>query len=211
MSEEAKIHLSAFEMELVNNTQWIFTKQIIIDKIYDLFGQLHDDYKRIVALEKEFLPIEFQKPGGKIAKGERYNGLPYIILDYPAIFSKENILAVRTMFWWGNFFSISLHLSGEYYKYLNDISECLVFLKQKSFFVCVNENEWEHDFHSSNFIDINELDEKQKESMKKKRFFKFSKKIELEKWETIPFFLEQAFKEIIIFLKINFPNGEKVL
>lgn len=211
MSEEAKIHLSAFEIELVNNTQWIFTKQIIIDKIYDLFGQLHDDYKRIVALEKEFLPTEFQKPGGKIAKGERYNGLPYIILDYPAIFSKENILAVRTMFWWGNFFSISLHLSGEYYKYLNDISECLVFLKQKSFFVCVNENEWEHDFHSSNFIDINELDEKQKESMKKKRFFKFSKKIELEKWETIPFFLEQAFKEIIIFLKINFPNGEKVL
>ena len=48
----------------------------------------------------------------KIAKGENYLQLPYVLLDYPRCFDKENIFAIRTMFWWGNFFSITLHLSG---------------------------------------------------------------------------------------------------
>ncbi|HET7116042.1 MAG TPA: hypothetical protein VFI29_06105 [Hanamia sp.] len=211
MSEEAKIHLSPLEMEVVSNTQWIFTKQIIIDKVYHLFGLLHDEYKKSVALEKEFLPAYFQKPGGKIAKGEKYNGLPYLILDYPAMYQKENVFAVRTMFWWGNFFSISLHLSGKYFKSLNNISECLTFLRGKNFFVCVNENEWEHDFYSSNFIGINELDAKQKERIIEKSFFKIAKKIQLEKWESAPHFLIQTFNEIIEFVKISYPGGEIVL
>ncbi len=210
MGEEAKIHLSALEMELVNNVKWIFTKQIIIDKVHHLFSQLYNDYKTTVALEKELLPSEWLKPGGKIAKGENYKGLPYLVLDYPAIFRKGNVFAVRTMFWWGNFFSISLHLSGEYSKYLNEASDCLTFLSQKDFYICVNEDEWEHTFQSSNFIDINELDEKQKQSICEKSFFKIAKKIGLEKWESAPHFLKQAFEEIIEFVKINSPDGERV-
>jgi hypothetical protein len=133
MSEEAKIHLSALEIELVNNTEWIFTKQKIIKKIYSLFGQLHEVYKAVILKEKEFLPIHIQNKGGKISKGENYNGLPYLILDFPAMYSKENIFAVRTLFWWGNFFSISLHLSGEYCKNLKDFRECLTYLQEKGF------------------------------------------------------------------------------
>jgi len=210
MREEAKIHLSPLEMEVVNNTEWIFTKQIIIDKVYHLFGLLHDEYKETMAFEKEFLPAGFQKPGGKIAKGEKYNGLPYLILDYPAMYKKENVFAVRTMFWWGNFFSISLHLSGKYFKSINNISESFTFLRQKNFYVCVNENEWEHDFDSSNFIDINKLEAGQEEKMIEKSFFKIAKKIELKKWEFAPQFLMQAFKEIIEFIKISYPGGERV-
>ena len=211
MNNKAKIHLSALEMELVNNKEWIFTKQRIIEKVYHLFGELHHSYRKIVEDEKEFLPAIFQKPGGKISKGENYNGLPYLILDYPAMFSKENILAVRTMFWWENFFSISLHLSGKFFKNSNDISQWLASFQQKNFFVCVNENEWEHNFHSSNFIDIKEMDEGQIINICKKDFFKVAKKIELSEWNHAPEFLEQSFKEITRFIKISFPTGEKVL
>lgn len=77
MNDEAKIQLSTVEMELANNTEWIFTKQLIIEKVYRLFGQL------------------------------------YLILDYPGMLSTENIFAVRTLFWWGNIFSVSLHLSSK--------------------------------------------------------------------------------------------------
>lgn len=211
MNDEAKIHLSPLEMELVNNTQWIFTKQIIIKKVYHLFGELHDYYKRVVVEEKEFLPAAILKPGGKIMKGENYNGLPYIILDYPSMFGKENVFAVRTMFLWANFFSVSLHLSGEYFKNRKSISQWLVFLEQKDFFICVNENEWRHDFDSSNFVDINELEEQQIVDLSEKRFFKTAKKIELTQWDLSPKFLEKAFEEIIEFIKISFPNDEKVL
>jgi hypothetical protein len=211
MSEEAKIHLSALEMELVNNTQWIFAKQLIIDKVYHLFGQLHEEYKQIVLEEKEFLPIDIQKPGGKIARGEKYNGLPYLILDFPAIYSKENIFAVRTLFWWGNFFSISLHLSGEYYKRMKDIGESLDFLQKNDFFICVSENEWKHEFHSSNFVNINELDKYEIATFNRKRFFKIAKKIDLAHWESAKHYLRKSFGEIIEFIKFNFPNGGKVL
>ena len=55
MNEAAKIQLSAREMELVNNTEWIFTKQLIIEKVYSLLGHLHEDYKEIINEEKDVL------------------------------------------------------------------------------------------------------------------------------------------------------------
>ena len=211
MNGLAKIHLSALETELVNNTEWIFTKQKIIEKVNYLLGELHRDYRKIVEDEKESLPSIFQKPGGKISKGENYNGLPYLILDYPAMFSKDNIFAVRTMFWWGNFFSISLHLSGKYVERTKEITQWLAFFQQNNFCVCINENEWEHDFHSLNFIEIKELDQKQINALCKKDFFKAAKKIELSEWNNARELLEQSFKEIIRFIKISFPTGEKAL
>ncbi len=211
MNQEAKIQLSGREMELVNNTEWIFTKQLIIEKVYRLLGQLHNDYKKIVEKEKHFLPTELLKPGGKISKGENYKGLPYAILDYPAIFRKEKIFAIRTMFWWGNFFSISLHLSGENFKPNPNFAKAIPFLKEKGFSVSVNENEWQHHSHPSNFVNINELNEDKINSLAYKNFLKIAKKTGLTEWNSAEKFLEEAFEEIIEFIKISFRGGEKDL
>jgi hypothetical protein len=211
MNKEAKIHLSALELELVNNTQWIFTKQIVIKKVQHLLGDLHDHYRKVVEEEKEFLPEIFRRAGGKITRGENYRGLPYLILDYPALFGKEDIFAVRTMFWWGNFFSISLHVSGKYFSCRENIWQLLDALKKKNFWVCVNENEWEHHFQPHNYCMIHEMTEHQINDLNKKDFLKFGKKIELTAWDSIPLFLEQSFKEIIELIKVNFPSDEKVL
>ena len=40
MIEKTKIALSSKELELVCNKEWILTKQIIIEKVYQLFGAL---------------------------------------------------------------------------------------------------------------------------------------------------------------------------
>jgi len=211
MNEEAKIQLSGREMELVNNTEWIFTKQLIIEKVYQLLGQLHNDYKKIVEKEKRFLPTELLRPGGKISKGENYQGLPYAILDYPALFNKEKIFAVRTMFWWGNFFSVSLHLSGENFKMISNSDEAIQFLKEKDFSISVNENEWHHHFHPSNFVNINELNEDKIKKLANKNFLKIAKKTELTEWNSAPKFLKETFEEIIEFIQLSFPGGEKDL
>ncbi len=212
MNDEAKIHLSPQEMELVNNSEWIFTKQAIMHKAHLLLGELHHEYRKIVEEEKQFLPDHFQKPGGKISKGENYLGLPFLILDYPAVFSKENILAVRTMFWWANFFSISLHFSGKVLPKFRDTPQWLSFFKQKDFYISVSENEWQHEFGASNFIDIKKINEEQLQNIFKRNFFKVAKKIELNQWNEAPEFLEKSFKEIVQFIKISFPpNDEKAL
>lgn len=211
MSEAAKIHLSTFETELVNNTEWIFAKQKIIEKVHHLFGLLQNRYKNLLE-NNTGLPQEIlEKKGAKIAKGENYNGLPYLILDYPAIFSKESIFAIRTMFWWGNFFSISLHLSGKYFKYTNETGNWFSYLKEKEFSICINEKEWEHDFSPMNFINANEMSELQIAQMVSKPFFKTGKNIELCNWESAPYFLENTFGEIIEFLKFSYPGDETTL
>ena len=53
-----------------------------------------------------------QKPG-KITRGENLAGLPYLVVDMPSWYSKEDILAVRTLLWWGNGIYHSLQVSGK--------------------------------------------------------------------------------------------------
>lgn len=211
MNEAAKIQLSAREMQLVTNAEWIFTKQLILEKVYLLLGQLHQNFKTIVHEEKSFLPVAWQKPGGKISKGENYKGLPYAILDYPAIFSKEKIFAVRTMFWWGNFFSISLHLSGDSFKMIRNLKEGIQFLEQKGFSVSLNENEWEHHFEPTNFVKINGLNEEEIKKLANKSFMKIAKKTGLTEWDSAGAFLEKGFEEIVQFIKISYPACGKDL
>lgn len=208
MNEEAKIQLSGLEMELVNNTEWIFTKQLIIKKVYQLLGQLHDDYKKVVEKQKPYLPKMLLQPGGKISKGENYQGLPYVILDYPALFNKENIFAVRTMFWWGNFFSISLHLSGENFWPVPNFLDALTFLRERDFSISVNESQWHHHFHPSNFVKIDELSPDNLNKLTHKSFLKIAKKTQLTEWNSASVFLKETFEEIMEFIKFNFPAGE---
>ena len=211
MGNGAKIHLSAFETEVVTDTGWILTKKAIIEKIYLFFGEMHEVYKAISIDENRLSPIIKFIENGKISKGENYLGLPYVILDYPAFFKRDNIFAVRTMFWWGNFFSITLHLSGKKRMQSASLQNLLVHLKEKNFFVCINEDEWQHAFDSTNYIAANEIDKKQWEGICTKNFFKISKKIDLIKWYDAPQFLEKSYRELIELIKISFPVGEKVL
>lgn len=211
MNTETKIHLSKLETELIQNKEWILTKRSIINKVYQLFGEMHKIYKEIVYQETSSIIGSYKNAGGKISKGENYKGLPYVIMDYPAIFTKENIFAIRTMFWWGNFFSISLHLSGEKFQLQNDLSKIFLFLQEKDFYICVSEDEWQHNFEPSNYVAVSDLSENAFKEILKRIFFKISKSLELNKWNAAPGFLEESFKEIIEFLKISFPTGEKGL
>src|SRR4051812_7539492 len=113
MTDATKITLSDKELSLVKNVEWILTKQMIIQKVYDLFAGGVETIRSAV-INSHSLPDNVRLSVPKIYKGENYLQLPYVIMDYPRCFDKEDIFAIRTMFWWGNFFSITLHLSGIY-------------------------------------------------------------------------------------------------
>ena len=112
MTDETKITLSDKEHELVCNTNWFLTKHSIIKKVIAIFGELIILMQQMLAKDKDHLPKEVFTKEAKISKGENYQLLPYVILDYPRYFSLTEAIAVRTMFWWGNFFSVTLQLSG---------------------------------------------------------------------------------------------------
>ena len=183
----ANVKLSKDEFELVTSAQFILTKNAIIKKVYELFGDLSQEYMNIADIG---LPQEVLSISPKIAKGENYRELPWVMLDYPRNFSQQNVFAIRSFFWWGNFFSITLQVQGFY-------KEAYQSMIMKNFsngwWYCINANDaWQHHFEETNYkkfdpeIDINKLP-----------FIKLAKKIPLQEWDNAFDFYLDSFKEIV--------------
>lgn len=140
-------------MRLVAEPGWILTKNSIIRKVVDLFAGLSDDYR--TALEGAATPSSAATPSGasamlfgspKISKGENYQGLPYVMLDYPRLFGREDVLAIRTFFWWGHSFSVTVHLKGTYREqYLPKLQRYRAELAAAGFHIGISEDEWRHE------------------------------------------------------------------
>lgn len=212
MQNGAKIQLSTQEMELVTNKEWLFLKRSILVKMEAFLGSLHRKYSEMMAQENLVFNEKLKNKGGKISKGDNYKGLPYMILDYPAQFSKNHIFAIRTMFWWGNFLSISLHLSGKSHFPNSKNREKFSYLQGSNFYIYSGHDEWNHDLDEENYIALNEIDFNQFQDLLSNKFFKISKKINLSEIDKAPEFLEEGFFELMEFLKISsHPNDEKDL
>jgi len=203
MNSETKIALSGEELKLVNDTGFILTKRAIIEKVYLLFGQLAQSYVAVVQNNKEKLPQPLLAISPKIAKGENYLQLPYVVLDYPRLYEKENILAVRTMFWWGNFFSITLHLGGSYKTALQQqLADNIAVLQAHDFYICINKDQWQHHFEADNYIAVKDKSAAAiQQIILQQHFIKVSVKFSLQQWNEMPAMLKELFSIIITLVK----------
>jgi hypothetical protein len=199
MTDKSKLTLSAEELQLVSNTSFILTKRKIIDTVNILFGDLAQTMVQHVFEQKSKLPPAVILSTPKIAKGENYLQLPYLILDYPRRFDKENVFAIRTMFWWGNFFSCSLHLSGSYKTaYLQAVQNKTAALQKNNFYICINKEEWQHHFETSNYLPANALTQEEiKNILAQQRFIKIAAKFPLHQWDDVPELIEKSFTDLL--------------
>ena len=166
MNNFSKLMLSDEEQQLVNNSDWILTKRVIIDKVQQFFGDVSVIQKAILQNEKDWLPAAVLLSEAKISKGENYLQLPFLMLDYPRCFDAKNIFAVRTMFWWGNFFSITIHLSGSYkLMYQENLIANFDKLKQGRFYLCIHESQWHHHFEEDNYKAVDKLTRQETETI----------------------------------------------
>jgi hypothetical protein len=174
----AKIQLSEEELKLVQNAEWLLTKNNIISKVYHLFGEIAEWQQRHIS------SVIFPS-SPKISKGENYQGLPYVMLDHPRVFGKEDVFAVRTMFWWGHYFSVTLHLKGIYKeKYRQLIIENRLLLEQHDFYICIGEDEWRHEFAEDNYVLLSQVNADELETrLLATDFCKLSAKISLHQWD----------------------------
>jgi hypothetical protein len=199
MVQAAKIALSEQEKQLMYNSDWILTKRSVTGKVLMLMNNVLIVFKQIVAENKSSLPIELYTCSPKISKGESYLSLPYVLLDYPKFFDKKAVFAIRTMFWWGNFFSCTLHLSGHYkYQFEENIIQNIDSEIFDNFYLCINEDQWQHHFERDNYKKLTDFTKNELRILiKKQSFIKIAFLCDLQVWDTLPQLLPKFFKELL--------------
>jgi hypothetical protein len=191
----AKVRLSAEEMRLVTDPAWILTKNSVMGKVVAMFAELSEAYKPLWAdgvkrLQKKTPDRVFPETSPKISKGENYKGLPWVILDYPRFFGHEDIFAIRTMFWWGHAFSLTLHLKGKYKGlFLSDIQRSSLELDMADFLVSVSDDEWRHEHVPENYQPLSGDTDLTAE----RKFLKLSAALTLDHWDKAPDRLAELF------------------
>lgn len=192
MNEASKLTFSAEELQLVTNTNWILTKRTVIDKVCALLGVQSAFLQQQVRTAA--LPAAIINSSPKIAKGENYRQLPWVMLDYPRLFDKENVFAIRTLFWWGHFFSVTLHLSGSYKKqFENKLAANIPLLKAHHFFICINEDAWQHHFNEENYLPAAALHEEEiRDVFARAAFIKIACRHPLQQWSEMHLLLQQS-------------------
>jgi len=196
--EETKIQLSADELLLMQNSNWILTKNSIIEKISDGFGQLAAKMQETIMLNPLEYVEEISAGNPKISRGEKYESLPYVILDYPRIFGKADILAIRTLFWWGNYCSITLHVKGDWQhrilkKFLTN-PLCL----PSDYYVSFSGNEWGHNLYHPDYYQLHQLSrEELLQKLPLSDFLKLTAKVEIGDWSVMEKELFKGFLSLI--------------
>jgi len=203
MDVHSKIQLSDFEMELLNNSDWILTKNAVIKKAQRLLEQVQQNISDYTTLNPGIFPAEVIAISPKISKGENYLGLPWLILDYPRYFEKENIFAIRTMFWWGHFFTTTLHLTGKYKEqYEKSIIGNYVTLCTSDFYIGINEDQWHHHLEPENYLPIQHFSTTNlSDHLSKSSFLKLAKKLSFSEWNNAVEQLSQNFVRITNLLR----------
>jgi hypothetical protein len=170
---------------------WILTKNSVMEKVVGMMAELCEVYKD--------LWVGSVEPGNaKISRGENYLGLPWVILDYPRIFGREDVLAIRTMFWWGHPFSVTLHLKGRYQTlYVPVIERRRARLAEAGFQAGIGADEWRHEHAPDNYAPLTEAGHGGMD----RPFVKLSAAVGLDRWAEAPELLTALFGVLVGTLK----------
>ncbi len=193
MASVAKLILSDTELMFVQDKQFILAKQHIIAVVFDMFSILSENLQPVLQSRKVKLPGEMLYAVPKIYKGEQYLNFPYVMLDYPAVFSKESIFAVRHMFWWSNFFSVTLHVSGEYKEAFQQSINNNIAQNNQELYVCVNDNQWQHHFEDNNYVLVSSKNAREINAIfEKQSFLKIAMRFPISDWKNMLINLENG-------------------
>jgi hypothetical protein len=200
--DAAKVQLSKEEIDLVSDPGWILTKNSIMGRVVQLFADLSerigpelDGLRDVMEHQPADIKALANWDTPKISKGENYQGLPYVMLDHPRLFHKDHVLAIRTMFWWGHYFSVTLHLKGWIQEmFLTVINRHARELADAGFHFAVSGDEWRHELEGDNY---HALKEDSLDIATEYPFLKLSAKCELDEWNEAPEILFGLYKLLV--------------
>lgn len=179
-----KLTLSAEERLLMMDTHFILTKNAVLQKMEALLGALSETIREQVqkwALDQTTAFVL----SPKIARGEQYQELPWLMLDYPRLFTKTDTCAIRCFFWWGNYWSVTLQLAGAYLDNCREELEAFVNRNegQENWYLSVGTDPWVHELDGDAYVKTGNIDASY--WTEERSFIKLAKKIPLEQWDNI--------------------------
>lgn len=134
------------ESDLLFNTELFPLKRRVNQKLYVLFEQIKMRLKDTKEHKQFIFPQGTDSETGKISQGENYQSYPWVMLDFPKLFNKEEIFAFRTLFWYGHYFSCSLLLSGTCAVfYLPQILKNRALLTGSAICIATHKDPWQHE------------------------------------------------------------------
>ncbi len=170
----------------MSDPKWILTKNSVMAKVVGMMAGLSDVYTGL-------LSDRMGSGNAKISRGENYLGLPWVILDHPRIFGREDVLAIRTMFWWGHPFSVTLHLKGAYQAlYVPVIERQRALLAEAGFHVSIGTDEWRHEWAADNYVPLGEVED----IGRGRSFVKLYAAVGLDRMAEAPRLLEDLFRTL---------------
>ncbi len=194
------MQLSEKENQIIFDTEFLINKISVIAKIQTLFEEVRKSLVAAIISSDFVFPESVDIELGKIFKGENYQSLPYINLDFPKYFSNEDIFTFRTMFWWGNYFSSTLHLQGKSLEhYRHNIINNLDKLINEEIYICINRSPWEYHYNSDNYILLSEFNLKKLYDLD---FLKLSEKFNLADYNNLPKLSSDFLQRVLSILKI---------
>ena len=153
-------------------------------------GEVSEQYQ--LHMQWSQLPPAVVSLSPKIARGENYKGLPYVMLDYPRCFDKQDVCAVRSFFWWGHYFSCTLHLKGAYLRQYAPLIKKAVSADQfNDWYINTSNEEWNHD--------ISMLSQKITPDIQieNNEVLKLTAVLHLHQWDQAKLFFEAQFNKLV--------------
>ncbi len=183
------------EMDILQDTSFLLTKAVALQKVEALLVDTRSAIEGVTEASAFDFPPGAVLSGGKVSRGENYLGLPYRILDQPALLTAGDIFALRTMFWWGHFFSVTLHLQGaSLERYREGLVERFDRLLTGQYYISVGESPWEYHYGRENYT---RLDPTHRAHLQACEFLKLSRKKEIGAWREVPRFAADFLEELL--------------
>jgi hypothetical protein len=193
----ANVKLSPQELELVRNREWLIMKRSVMDKAAALLADFRNSIDAHQRLSESLASYGMLSGIPKISKGENYRGFPYVVLDHPRVFERQDVFSLRCLFWWGHHFLMSFHLEGKHRDvFLQRLSSKNI-QGQAEWYVCVHDDPWQHYFERDNFLPVQEKTlQEWMQLLTQKRFIKIAAKTDVSGWNETDDWFEQRLNEL---------------
>jgi hypothetical protein len=100
------------EAALMGNAEFFRAKAVIMRKVRELLGRVHEKLRQEMADMTLLTPPDFDPTNCQFVKGEHLEQCPYQYLDYPKHFAGGHTFTFRSLFWWGHHVAFALLLEG---------------------------------------------------------------------------------------------------
>lgn len=193
---------TAGEIGLMSDAGLLLQKKRLLNKLTGRLAAIEASLRQILTNHEATLPAGTLQKAGKISKGENYRDLPYLVLDYPRLFTKDDILNVRLLFWWGHYFSMSLHLAGNTWQAKKQqVCRQATLLPIGDYFIQTDGSPWENDVAAACFFRVSDKLPAQQQAVLEAPFVKFVTTLPLREAASLESFSIKTFKNFMAILK----------